>query len=584
VFEVAELVLRPVPRALYRVSIAPVTAAGAGPAPTVLDAQLVEPESPEAVRDQFWTVTGRLRERLAGAGRVVVTTASPVIAGLVRVAAAEYPGQVGLAELDGTAESRQALPAAIRAATNHPEIRVTAGVPGIPRLVRADVPDGGAARFGAGTVLITGGTGALARVLARHLVAAHGVRHLLLVSRTGDRAPGAAALKDELRPATTTIGAADVADRARLSALIAAADPPVTAVVHAAGMIDDGPIATLTRERADKVLRPKVDAAWHLHELTADLAAFVLCSSASGLLGNPGQGAYAAGNAYLDDLARRRRAAGQPALSLAWGPLALDGGMPSGGSRLRPMTPAEVTAAFDAALAGDEPVLAPIVFARPAATAAAPSRSGPAPAAGDLRALSGAELVSALQTLLRDELAGELGHADASTIDVRGAFTDQGLDSVSSIQLRTRLVAATGVAMPATVVFDHPTPAALARWIADRLAVDPETVNPGTPADAVPADAVPAVAAPATVPADAVPASVPDDRVAVAPVSAGTAAPADTPVSMFAAIAARGHSCLAVNLLISASAMPDERRERPSATPVPLTGGPAARYSSACRR
>jgi thioesterase domain-containing protein/NAD(P)-dependent dehydrogenase (short-subunit alcohol dehydrogenase family) len=396
-------------------------------------------------------------------------------------------------------------------------------------------------------VLITGGTGGLGRVLARHLVAAHGVRHLLLVSRRGERAPGAESLGEELSPATTTIRAADVADRAQLAELIAAADPPVTAVVHAAGLIDDGPIATLTRERADKVLRPKVDAAWHLHELTGDLAAFVLCSSASGVLGNAGQGAYAAGNAFLDDLARRRRADGQPALSLAWGPLALEGGMPSAGSRLRPLTPDEVSAAFDAALLSDEPVLVPIVFDRPETVR--PVRARPTPAAGGLSGLSGAELVTKLEMLLRDEVAAELGHADPSMVDVRAAFTDQGLDSVSSIQLRTRLVAATGVAMPATVVFDHPTPAALARWIAARMAETPDGAAPRTAPTA-------------------------DTVLSNTATAAQTTQNADTLVSMFSAIAATGQACLAVNLLASASAMPIDKRERPGSLPIELTGRP----------
>ncbi|MFI6072289.1 SDR family NAD(P)-dependent oxidoreductase [Actinoplanes sp. NPDC051343] len=535
-FSVDELVLRALPRALYRVSVAPVTPPAAGPVPLVLDALSSEPESPAAARDQFWAVASQLREQLAGTERVVVTTGSALVAGLVRVAAAEYPGQVALVELDGTDASREALPAAIRAAAGEPEIRVVAGVPGIPRLVRADVEAGRAAGFGDGTVLITGGTGALGRLLARHLVAAHGVRHLLLVSRSG----GSPELQEELSPAVTTIRAADVSDREQVAALIAAADPPVTAVVHTAGVIDDGPIATLTRDRADKVLRPKVDAAWHLHELTGDLAAFVLCSSASGVLGKPGQSAYAAGNAYLDDLARRRRAAGQPALSLAWGPLELDGGMPSSGGKLRPMTPGEVTAAFDEALRSDEPVLAPVVFERPAEAAAPPRSSRPAPTAVGLGELRGAELVTALETLLRDEVAAELGHAGPSMVDVRTAFTDQGLDSVSSIQLRTRLVAATGVAMPPTVVFDHPTPAALARWIADRLTSAPS---------------------PAPIPSPA-PSPVADPE------------PADTLADMFSAIAASGQSGLAVNLLATASAMPIERRQRPTVRPVALTTNP----------
>ncbi|MBM2620822.1 AMP-binding protein [Actinoplanes sp. LDG1-06] len=481
--DVERLTLRSLPAPLYR---------------PVWTQEFEPPGSPAEVHEQFWAAATRLRTELDGAGPIVVEPTSPVMAGLARVAAAEYPGQIDL-------------------------------VP--PRLVRV-TPDGPATGFGDGTVLVTGGSGALAGLLARHLVAAHGVRHLLMVSRSGS--------PFEVAGATVTVRAADVADRDALARVLTEADPPVTAVVHTAGVIDDGPLATLTRERADAVLRPKVDAAWHLDELTGDLAAFVLCSSASGLLGNPGQAAYAAGNAFLDDLARRRHAAGKPALALAWGPLALDGGMPIGRTRIRPMTPSEVTAAFDAALRSDEPVLAPIHLAsRTPAPASSPRSSAPRP---DLGALTGDELQTALETLVRDEVAAELGHTDAATVDVRGAFTDQGLDSVSSIQLRTRLVAATGVTMPATVVFDHPTPAALATWIAAEI---------GRPATAVPPPAEP-------------PRSL---------------------TEMFHAIAATD-ARLAVNLLISASALPigprtpapsllavrDDGRSRPAFVGVPSFG------------
>ncbi|WP_305785647.1 polyketide synthase [Symbioplanes lichenis] len=461
VLEIGGLVLRALPPALHRPAWTPLEAPADAAAPVVVDARFPAPATPGDVHDQVWATVTRLRAALAGTDRVVVTTTSAAVAGLVRVAAGEYPGQVGLVELDGTEESRAALPAAIRAAAAETQVRVAEGKLLRPRLVRATT-GGSRSSFGDGTVLITGGTGALGQVLARHLVRAHGVRHLLLAGRR----PGAVTIEG----ATVTVRAVDAADRDALAAVLAAADPPVSAVVHAAGVLGDGPIETVTRARADAVLRPKVDAAWHLHELTGDLAAFVLCSSASNLLGNPGQGAYAAGNAFLDDLARRRHAAGQPALSLAWGPLDLAGGMPAGRSGVRAMTPAEVTAAFDAALTSDEPVLAPIVLDRSAPPVAAP------PVVTRVRQFTGPDRVAELEKVVRDELAAELGLADPATVDVRGPFTDQGLDSVSSIQLRTRLVAVTGIAMPATVVFDHPTPAALAAWLADQLPA--ETAEP----------------------------------------------------------------------------------------------------------
>jgi hypothetical protein len=527
--EVGSLVLRPLPQALYRLAWRPLPSAPGGSAePVMLDATFPAATTPGHVREQVWDVTRRLTALVAGRDRIVVVTTSAAVSGLVRVAAAEYPGQVALVHLDGTDASRRAVPAAIQTAVTEPEVQVVDGAVGVSRMVRATGGPYQENGFGTGSVLITGGTGALAGVLARHLVATHGVRHLLLVSRR----PRPVTIEG----AVVTVRAADVADREALAEVIASADPPVSAVVHAAGVIDDGPIESLTRERVDAVLRPKVDAAWHLDELTGDLSAFVLCSSAAGLLGNPGQGAYAAGNAFLDDLAGRRHAAGRPALSLVWGPLALTGGMPAGKSELRAMTPAEVTSAFDAALRGDDAVLAPMPFDRRPASRAipAPTRNGPAPVAAELWQLSGDELVTALQSVIRDEMVAELGYTDPAVVDVRAAFTDQGLDSVSSIQLRTRIVAATGVAMPATVVFDHPSPAALATWIANAMAT-------GQPPRPVP------------------------------PRPSPTAAEPDTLAALFNGICSTGEHGLAVSLLISASAAPIEGRDVTAPTAVPLT-------------
>jgi acyl transferase domain-containing protein/acyl-CoA synthetase (AMP-forming)/AMP-acid ligase II/thioesterase domain-containing protein/acyl carrier protein len=555
----------------------------------VLRVEVGAAASPQQLREQVWAVAQTLCTRLAGDAALVVVTrrataeapaaTAAAIAGLVRVAAIEYPGRVSLVDLDGTETSERALPAAVAAAATETEIRVTGGVVAAARLTRAH-PTTTAASFGTGTVLITGGTGALGATLARHLVTAREVRHLLLVSRSGERAAGAGRLRDELTAAgaSVIIRAADAASRTDLERLINAAEPPLSAVIHAAGVLDDGTLESLTAQRMDAVLRPKVDAAWHLHELTAahNLSAFVLISSAAGLLGNAGQAAYAAGNAYLDGLARHRRAAALPALALAFGPLDLDGGMAAQltkRSRLRAMTTAEVTAALDAALGSDAPVLAPIVLDRPApnlAIPAAPSAHA-APAQDHLRRLTGADRVAALDDLVRQEVATELGNPDPATVDIEAAFTDQGLDSVGSIQLRTRLVTATGIAMPATVVFDHPSPAALARWLADRIGADPPP--PTVPAAALAAAAPPAPPTPAASPGQSMPAVESGPHYQPGPEA--TPEPPATAASiadLFHIICATGRNTMATHLLISASGALTDRAAVARPTPVSLSG------------
>ncbi|MGW3123028.1 SDR family NAD(P)-dependent oxidoreductase [Streptomyces sp. NPDC001107] len=352
-----------------------------------------------------------------------------------------------------------------------------------------------------GTVLITGGTGTLGRLVARHLVTEHGMRHLLLTSRSGLDAPGAAELRDELAGlgAEVRIAACDAADRDGLAAALAEVTAPLTAVVHAAGVLDDALVDSLTPEHLDKVLRPKTDAAFALHDLTrdTDLAAFVLFSSGAALFGGAGQANYAAANAALDALARRRRAEGLPGLSIAWGMWEERTGMTrhlgdADLSRMNrggvtPLASAEGLDLFDRALACDHdyllaarldtaalrtggqeipPLLAGLVRAprRRAATEAAAGR-----AADDLMTrlsgLSEADAHRALLDLVRSHAAAVLGHTSAERVQQGRPFKDLGFDSLTGVELRNRLSAATGVRLPAGLVFDHPTPEALARFI-----------------------------------------------------------------------------------------------------------------------
>ncbi|WP_394821616.1 SDR family NAD(P)-dependent oxidoreductase [Pendulispora albinea] len=355
-----------------------------------------------------------------------------------------------------------------------------------------------------GTVLVTGGTGALGALVARHLVHVHGVRHLVLASRQGPAAPGADALQRELEAsgAHVTIAACDAADRPALEALVAAIPPehPLTAVVHTAGVLDDGVVSSLTPERLRAVLRAKVDAALHLHELTEslDLSAFVLFSSVAGVVGSPGQANYAAANAFLDALAHHRRARGLPALSLDWGLWAQKSGMTAhlgepelqrlARSGFLPLSADEGLALFDAALARPEPALVPARFdvralanqgdALPAVLrglvrARAPrATAGHAPHAAAvsslqtrLQALSPSERERALLDVIRADIAAVFGLASPGTLEPQRPLQELGLDSLMAVELRNRLAATSGLRLHATLLFDHPTPAALARFL-----------------------------------------------------------------------------------------------------------------------
>ncbi|MEV4517243.1 SDR family NAD(P)-dependent oxidoreductase, partial [Dactylosporangium sp. NPDC049525] len=350
-----------------------------------------------------------------------------------------------------------------------------------------------------GTVLVTGGTGGLGAHLAEHLVRVHGVRHLLLVSRSGPAAPGAAALVERLEAlgAAATVAACDTADRGQLRRLLARvpAERPLSAVVHAAGVLRDAPVTGLTPEHLAAVLRPKTDAAAHLDALTRDLdlAAFVLFSSVIGTIGGAGQANYAAANTWLDALAQARAATGRPATSIAWGLWDAGSGMTGGLSRadldrlrrggLIPIPVADGLALFDAALAGG---LANVVAASldRAALAAAdvvpPPLRGlvrPGPATARVAANRGAgrsgwrrEFAAApagqrqamLVDLVRAHTATVLAHPDPAAIDAGRAFKELGFDSLTSVELRNRLAKATGLSLPVTVVFAHPSIAALA--------------------------------------------------------------------------------------------------------------------------
>jgi polyketide synthase 12 len=342
-----------------------------------------------------------------------------------------------------------------------------------------------------GTVLITGGTGTLGQLLAHHLVRTHGIRHLILASRTGTT-------NNALRQLGATITTCDVTDPDAVTALIdnIPSEHPLTAVIHAAGVIDDAIVDNLTPDRLTTVLKPKVDAAWHLHHATRhlDLAAFIYYSSASGTLGSAGQSAYAAANAYLDAFATHRQQQGLPALSLAWGLWADTSDMTSnvdltrlGRGGILPMAADHAHELFDAALTRTRPTLVPALLNQAALRAQAANGDLPAILSGLVRTstrragtngswrrrLDGADGTDRdrlLLGLVRGEAAAVLGHHDDNAIEPERGLMDLGFDSLTAVELRNRLSSATELRLPTTLVFDHPTAAALAGYLGGQLA------------------------------------------------------------------------------------------------------------------
>ncbi|MEW2141165.1 SDR family NAD(P)-dependent oxidoreductase, partial [Streptomyces sp. NPDC005409] len=451
-------------------------------------------------------------ERFGGSRLVVVTrgavavgpdegvrdlAAAPVW-GLVRSAQVEHPDRLVLIdvepELSPDAE-REALRAAL--GTGEPQVAVRGGRASVPRLARVSAPPESTTRaaFGSrGTVLVTGGTGGLGALVARHLASEHGVRDLLLVSRRGRAAEGV----DELLLTLSGLGArvrveaCDVGDRDALAALLASIpdDRPLIGVVHSAAVLDDGVIESVDAERLDAVFRPKAEAARHLHELTEglDLSAFVLFSSFAGVVGSAGQASYAAANTYLDALAYERRARGLSAVSLAWGWWGSDGGLTGGLSMvdrgrlsalgLTAMSAEEGLALFDAVVAQDRVLCVParldLAGLQRRDAEAVPSvlrslvrggvrrarvedASADSGLAARVAGLAEGERRRVILDVVRGHVSGVLGYGPGQLVGVDIPFKGLGFDSLMAVELRNRLNRATGLRLPATLVFDYPT-------------------------------------------------------------------------------------------------------------------------------
>ncbi|MCY9782447.1 SDR family NAD(P)-dependent oxidoreductase [Nocardiopsis sp. EMB25] len=429
--------------------------------------------------------------------------------GLLRSVQAEWSGRIRLVDVDDPAGAAALLPAAL--ATGEPQVAIRAGGLRAPRLVRPRpatepgtdaLPD-----LGDGTVLVTGATGTLGAMVSRHLVRAYGARRLLLLSRSGGDGPGARELAADLRAlgAHAEFVPCDTADADSLAEAVATVpdDRPLVAVVHLAGVLDDGALSSLTPERLDRVLRPKIDTALHLHRLTEHLplAAFVVFSSAAGVLGSPGQSNYAAANVFLDALAHHRRSRGLPALSLAWGLWdqrsdmtahlsAADMARLSRMGVARPIGTDDGLALLDHAMGMDLPCVVPLpldvpgIRGRVARTGTVPplyqalvppprrraaTGDGGATSADTLLALPAGERGEALIALVRSHAADVLGRSAADDIRTDQEFLELGFDSLTAVELRNRLREATDLRLPAGVVFAHRTPLALARHLDSEL-------------------------------------------------------------------------------------------------------------------
>ncbi|HWN35671.1 MAG TPA: SDR family NAD(P)-dependent oxidoreductase [Pseudonocardia sp.] len=528
----------------------PVTGTIAVPAPVPAeDGASASARVHDAVRAMLRTVQDWLAVPQTTDARLVVLTrgacsvddeapdvAAAAALGLVRSAQAEQPDRIVVLDSAPVAEDGADDPtdAEITAAvvSGEPVVARRGGALWVPRLHRVDLPatpvgndvgndtedsaQDGPRPAWRGTVLITGGTGALGAAVARHLAGTHGIERLVLASRRGPDAEGADALREELTAlgAEVTVVAADLTDPVGVAAAVAAGGGHIDTVVHTAGVIDDGAIEALTPDRIDPVLAAKVDVVAHLGEALPH-ARLVLFSSLSGTLGGVGQANYSAANAALDAAASARRAAGADVTSVAWGLWAVSSGMTGAltvtdRARLArggivPMDTEEALELLDAALAVGEPVvvaarldlaalraaagrvpsvlndLAPSPTVGPTAStpAALPGKHGGGNGVVDrLRGVDARTRSEILLELVRREAAAVLGHASSESIPVDRGFLDLGFDSLTAVELRNRLGAAAGLRLPATVLFDHPDPARLAALLDERLPV--EKHGPGT--------------------------------------------------------------------------------------------------------
>ncbi|WP_433728946.1 SDR family NAD(P)-dependent oxidoreductase [Actinoplanes sp. CA-051413] len=515
VMSVGSLVLRPMdvslpkPSTLFTLQWQPLPASELqSPDPDLSIIDFTAPTSGgslQAMHDHLNRSLATLQELLAEDTRIVAvtrnaTTDNPDLTtapvwGLLRTAQSEHPDRLTIIDTDGDTDGSSDL-ILTAAASGEPQLAIRDNTLHIPRLTPATFDD--SQRFDPdGTVLITGGTGTLGALTAHRLITHHDVRHLLLTSRRGSDAPNADALAADLSQlgATVTIAACDTSDPDALARLLA--QHPITAVIHTAGTLHDAAVTNQTPETLHTVLTAKANAAWHLHQQTRHLPLthFVLYSSIAGILGNPGQANYAAANTYLDALAQHRHHRGQPATSIAWGLWAETSDMTSQltnthhRSGVTAMPSPEALDLLDTALRQNHPTITAATFHQPTLRTHATTGNLPAPLHSLVRTparrstavtapeslpqrlagLDEADQSKVLLELVQTQAASALGHSDPRTVDMDRGFLDLGFDSLTAVELRNRLNAATGLRLPTTLVFDYPNPNAVADHLRTQL-------------------------------------------------------------------------------------------------------------------
>ena len=450
--------------------------------------------------------------------------AAAAVWGLVRGVQTEHPDRFTLVDIEAGTEADGKLADAVRraVAADEPQFAVRGGAVSIPRLVRVTAVPEAAAEDDApqtpsladGTVVVSGGTGVLGGVVAEHLVRTHGVTRLLLLSRSGPEASGAVELVERLAElgAQAEVAAVDVADREALARTLAdvPTDHPVVGVLHAAGVVDDGLVETWDPDRLHRVWGPKATGAWNLHTLTADLPLrmFTVFSSAAGVIGNAGQAGYAAANAWTDALTAHRRTLGRPGTSIAWSLWEQTSAMTQhltaadlarlGNLGMRPLSTPRALGLLDAATRLDRPLTLaadlhptrsdadggaslPAMLrglVRQGRRRAAAGQSGGPAFTARLAGLDAAGRLGLLLETVRSTAATVLGHHTADTIRAEAPFKELGFDSLTAVELRNRLTGATGLRLPATLVFDYPTPHVLATHLLDRLTGTGAAITP----------------------------------------------------------------------------------------------------------